>query len=135
MGENHHDSRAQFGLFELNLRTGELRKAGTRVKLQDQPLKVLVALLEQPGEIVTREELKRRIWPEESFGDFDHAVNVAVAKLRSALSDSAETPRFVETLPRRGYRFIFPVAPYSDAKPADTAAFAAVRVPAAASAN
>src|SRR6516164_6892367 len=109
MGENCQESSAQFGVFDLNLRTGELRKAGTRIKLQDQPLKVLLALLEQPGEIVAREELKRRIWPEESFGDFDHAVNVAVAKLRAALSDSAETPRFVETLPRRGYRFIFPV--------------------------
>src|SRR6516165_1278463 len=117
MGENHHDSRAQFGLFELNLRTGELRKAGTRLKLQDQPLKVLMALLEQPGEVVTREELKRRIWPEDSFGDFDHAVNVAVAKLRTALGDSADVPRFVETLPRRGYRFIFPVTPPREAEP------------------
>jgi eukaryotic-like serine/threonine-protein kinase len=109
MGEPGQDSRIRFGVFELDMRPGELRKAGTRIRLQDQPLKVLVALLEQPGEVVTREELKRRIWPEESFGDFDHAVNVAVAKLRAALADSADAPRFVETLPRRGYRFIFPV--------------------------
>jgi DNA-binding winged helix-turn-helix (wHTH) protein/tetratricopeptide (TPR) repeat protein len=136
MGENHRDARAQFGVFDLNLRTGELRKAGARVKLQDQPLKVLLALLDEPGEIVAREELKRRIWPRESFGDFDHAVNVAVAKLRAALSDSAETPRFVETLPRRGYRFIFPVAFARSTKPADSGtAAAAVPKPAAASGN
>jgi DNA-binding winged helix-turn-helix (wHTH) protein/predicted Zn-dependent protease len=110
MGEPGQDSRIRFGVFELDLRSGELRKADTRIKLQDQPLKVLTALLEQPGELVTREELKRRIWPDDSFGDFDHAVNVAVAKLRSALADSADTPRYVETLPRRGYRFIFPVS-------------------------
>jgi DNA-binding winged helix-turn-helix (wHTH) protein len=99
----------RFGVFELDTRSGELRKAGTRIRLQIQPLKVLVALLDEPGAVVTREELKRRIWPNESFGDFDHAVNVAVAKLRAALADSADTPRFIETLPRRGYRFIFPV--------------------------
>ena len=99
----------QFGVFELDRRSGELRKAGARIRLQIQPLKVLTALLDQPGSVVTREELKRRIWPQESFGDFDHAVNVAVAKLRAALADSADTPRFIETLPRRGYRFIYPV--------------------------
>jgi DNA-binding winged helix-turn-helix (wHTH) protein/tetratricopeptide (TPR) repeat protein len=103
------NSSTRFGVFELDMRSGELRKTGTRVRLQDQPLKILIALLEQPGEVVTREELRRRIWPNDSFGDFDHAVNVAVAKLRAALSDSADTPRYVETLPRRGYRFIFPV--------------------------
>jgi DNA-binding winged helix-turn-helix (wHTH) protein/tetratricopeptide (TPR) repeat protein len=99
----------QFGVFELDRRSGELRKAGARIRLQIQPLKVLTALLDEPGAVVTREELKHRIWPEESFGDFDHAVNVAVAKLRAALADSADTPRFIETLPRRGYRFIYPV--------------------------
>jgi len=109
MGEPGQGIRIRFGVFELDTRSGELRKAGTRVSLQDQPLKILTALLERPGEMVTREDLKRRIWPEESFGDFDHAVNVAVAKLRAALADSADAPRFVETLPRRGYRFIFPV--------------------------
>jgi eukaryotic-like serine/threonine-protein kinase len=104
-------SSTRFGVFELDPRSGELRKAGTRIRLQDQPLKILMALLEQPGAVVTRDDLKRRIWPNDSFGDFDHAVNVAVAKLRAALADSAETPRYVETLPRRGYRFIFPVTP------------------------
>ena len=116
MGEPERDFRIRFAVFELDPRSGELRKAGSRVKLQDQPLKVLTALLEQPGEVVTREELKRRIWPEDSFGDFDHAVNVAVAKLRTALGDSADVPRFVETLPRRGYRFIFPVTPPREAE-------------------
>jgi len=116
MGEPERDFRIRFAVFELDTRSGELRRAGSRVKLQDQPLKVLTALLEQPGEVVTREELKRRIWPEDSFGDFDHAVNVAVAKLRTALGDSADVPRFVETLPRRGYRFIFPVTPPREAE-------------------
>jgi TolB-like protein/DNA-binding winged helix-turn-helix (wHTH) protein len=109
MGEPGQDFRVRFGVFELDTRSGELRKAGIRIRLQDQPFKVLVALLERPGGVVTREELKRRIWPEDSFGDFDHAVNVAVAKLRTALGDAADIPRFVETLPRRGYRFIAPV--------------------------
>lgn len=107
----------RFGVFELDRRSGELRKAGARIRLQIQPLKVLTALLDDPGSVVTREELKRRIWPEESFGDFDHAVNVAVAKLRAALADSADAPRFIETLPRRGYRFIYPLnlpAPAAD---------------------
>ncbi len=109
MGEPEDGFRIRFAVFELDTRSGELRKAGTRIKLQDQPLKILIALMEHPGEVVTREELKRRIWPEDSFGDFDHAVNVAVAKLRAVLGDSADVPRYVETLPRRGYRFIFPV--------------------------
>ncbi len=111
MEEHTSNSSTRFGVFELDGRSGELRKAGTRIRLQDQPLKILLALLEQPGAVVTRDELKRRIWPNDSFGDFDHAMNVAVAKLRSALGDSADTPRYVETLPRRGYRFIYPVAP------------------------
>jgi len=111
MEQPSQNSSTRFGVFELDIRSGELRKAGTRIRIQDQPLKILMALLEQPGTVVTREELKRRIWPDESFGDFDHAVNVAVAKLRAALADSADSPRFVETLHRRGYRFIFPVAP------------------------
>jgi Tol biopolymer transport system component/DNA-binding winged helix-turn-helix (wHTH) protein len=99
----------RFGVFEVDPRSGEVRKSGVRIKLQDQPFKVLLALLERPGEVVNREELKARIWPNESFGDFDHAVNVAVAKLRTALADSADSPRYVETLHRRGYRFIFPL--------------------------
>ena len=96
----------RFGEFEADLRVGEIRKAGARIKLQDQPFKVLQILLEKPGNIVSREELQSRIWPEDSFGDFDHAVNVAVGKLRTALGDSAENPSFIETVPRRGYRFV-----------------------------
>jgi eukaryotic-like serine/threonine-protein kinase len=103
------NSIIRFGVFQLDARTGELHRGGKRIRLQDQPVRVLLMLLEQPGELVTREELKRQIWPDEDFGDFDHAVNVAVVKIRAALSDNAGSPRFVETLPRRGYRFIFPV--------------------------
>ncbi len=99
-------SVVRFGTFEVSFQTGEVRKGGLRVKVQQQPLKLLEALLERPGEVVTREDLRARIWPEASFGDFDQAVNIAVAKLRSALGDSAENPRFIETLPKRGYRFI-----------------------------
>src|SRR5260370_20163507 len=96
----------RFGEFEADLHTGEIRKSGSRIKLQDQPFRVLQILLEHPGDLVTREELQSRIWPEESFGDFDHAVNVAVGKLRAALGDSADRPSFIETVPRRGYRFV-----------------------------
>ena len=96
----------RFGIFEVDLRSGGLRKSGSRIKLQDQPFKVLQILLEHSGDLVTREELQSRIWPEESFGDFDHAVNVAVGKLRTALGDSADNPSFIETVPRRGYRFV-----------------------------
>jgi DNA-binding winged helix-turn-helix (wHTH) protein len=99
----------RFHDFQVNLETGELWKAGVRLKLQDQPFKVLAALLQRPGQIVTREELRQSIWPEESFGDFDHAINLAVAKLRGSLGDSADVPHLIETLPRRGYRFIAPV--------------------------
>jgi DNA-binding winged helix-turn-helix (wHTH) protein/tetratricopeptide (TPR) repeat protein len=100
----------RFSLFQANLRTGELFRAGLRVRIQEQPFKILAALLERPNEVVTREELRQHIWPRESFGDFDHAIDLAVGKLRTALGDSAGTPRFVETLPRRGYRFIAPVS-------------------------
>src|SRR5580698_5888116 len=96
----------RFGAFEADLHSGEVRKSGNRIKLQDQPFKVLQILLERPGNLVTREELQTRIWPEENYGDFDHAVNVAVGKLRTALGDSADNPSFIETVPRRGYRFV-----------------------------
>ena len=99
----------RFGAFELDARTGELRKDDVRVTLQEQPLKVLECLLERPGELVTREELRQRLWQGDTFVDFDHGVNAAVKRLRETLGDSAETPRFIETLPRRGYRFIAPV--------------------------
>src|SRR5437870_6268283 len=96
----------RFGLFEVDLRARELRRSGVKLKLQEQPFEVLSLLLERPGEVVTREELRDRLWPADTFVDFDHSVNAAIRRLRDALSDSADTPRFVETLPRRGYRFI-----------------------------
>ena len=99
----------QFGIYEVDLEEGTLRKSGIRIKVQQQPFKILQALLEHPGEVVTREQLHDRIWPGTSYGDFDQAVNVAVAKLRTALGDSADNPRFIETVPRRGYRFVAPV--------------------------
>jgi TolB-like protein/DNA-binding winged helix-turn-helix (wHTH) protein/Flp pilus assembly protein TadD len=100
----------RFGTYELSLQSGEVRKAGVRIRVQQQPLKLLEVLLERPGEVVTREELRSRVWPDETFGDFDQAVNIAIAKLRSALGDSAENPRYIETLPKRGYRFIADVS-------------------------
>jgi Tol biopolymer transport system component/DNA-binding winged helix-turn-helix (wHTH) protein len=100
----------QFGLFEVDLQTRELRKSGVRIKLNDQPFQVLALLLERPGEIVTREELRTRLWPSDTFVDFDLSLNSAVKKLRQALGDESDNPRFVETLYRRGYRFIAPVS-------------------------
>lgn len=102
-------SAFQFGSFELNPHTRELRKSGVKLKLQDQPLQILLILLERPGEVVTRDEVRRRLWPTNTFVDFDNAINSSVRKLREALGDSAENPRFIETLARRGYRFIAPV--------------------------
>ena len=99
----------QFGVLELDLKGGELRKRGTRVKLQEQPFQVLVVLIEHAGEVVTKEELRQRIWPSDTFVDFDHGLHSAITRLREALGDSADSPRFIETLPRRGYRFIAPV--------------------------
>ena len=96
----------RFGPFEADFRAGELRKHGVKLKLVGQPFEVLVVLLERPGQLVTREELRARLWPTDRFVDFDHSLNAAVNKLRDALSDSAEKPNYVETLPRRGYRFI-----------------------------
>ena len=96
----------RFSAFEVNLHSGELRKQGQPVKLQEQPFQVLVALLQRPGELVTREELRTNLWPADTFVDFDHSLNAAVKRLRDALGDSADAPVFVETLARRGYRFI-----------------------------
>ncbi len=104
------NSVVRFGTYEVSLQSGEVRKGGLRVRVQQQPMKLLEILLERPGEVVTREELRTRVWADESFGDFDQAVNIAIAKLRSALGDSAESPRFIETLPKRGYRFIAEVS-------------------------
>ncbi len=100
-------SRAvRFGAFEADFSSGELRKHGLRVKLQDQPFQILAMLLDRPGEVLTREELRQKLWPTDTFVDFDHGLNNAINRLRDALNDSAEAPRFIETLPRRGYRFI-----------------------------
>lgn len=111
------DDPVRFGAFQLDVRTGELRKAGVRINLPDQPFQVLKALLDRPGDLVTREELRHRLWPAETFVDFEHGLNAAVRRLRDALGDSAEVPRFVETLPRRGYRFIAPVTQPSEDQP------------------
>lgn len=106
MEPDKQPSALRFATYEVSLRSGELRKAGRLIRIQQQPLRLLRLLLEHPGEVVTREELRNRLWPGESFGDFDQAVNAAIAKLRSALGDSADNPRFVETVPKLGYRFI-----------------------------
>ena len=99
----------RFGVFELDLQSGELRKAGVRIGLQEQPLQVLALLLERPADVVSREQLRQRLWPGGTFVDFDHGLNAVINRLRDTLGDSAEAPRFVETVPRRGYRFIAPV--------------------------
>jgi len=100
---------ARFGLFELDLNAGELRKSGVKLRLQGQPFQVLALLLERAGDVVTREELQQKLWPADTFVDFDHSLNTAINKVREALGDSASSPRYVETLARRGYRFIGPV--------------------------
>src|SRR6266853_4911726 len=99
----------RFDVFEVDLRAGELRKHGIKIRLQEQPFLILQTLLETRGQIVTREELQKRIWPGDTFVDFDHGLHAAVNRLRQALGDSADNPRFIETLARRGYRFIGPV--------------------------
>src|SRR5258708_3534333 len=99
---------ARFGLFEADLEQRVLSKEGFRVRLQDQPFQVLVLLLERPGEIVTREEIRQKLWPADTYVAFDDGLNTAIKKLRLALGDSADSPRFIETIPRRGYRFLAP---------------------------
>jgi Tol biopolymer transport system component/DNA-binding winged helix-turn-helix (wHTH) protein len=106
--------RVQFGPFELDARSGELRKGSIRLKVPSQSIEILKALLEQPGELVTREELRARLWPSDTFVDFEHGLNAAVRRLREALGDSADAPRYIETLPRRGYRFIAPLEAVPD---------------------
>src|SRR5579862_908057 len=110
MESPHPASVVRFGTYEVSLKSGEVRKGGVRIRVQQQPMKLLELLLEHPGEVVSRDELRGRVWPDESFGDFDQAVNIAIAKLRGALGDSAENPRYIETLPKRGYRFIADVS-------------------------
>ena len=105
----HTDDVVRFGVFRADFRTGELRRQGVPIRLQDKPLQVLAALVECPGELVTRDELRQRLWGDQTFVDFERSLNIAIAKLRTALGDSADSPRFIETLPRRGYRFVAPV--------------------------
>jgi len=106
---DYQPNLVRFGIFEVDLRAGELRRNGSKVKLQEQPFKVLAMLLEHAGQMVTREELQNRLWPADTFVDFDHSLNAAIRRLRDALGDAAESPRFVETVARRGYRFIAPL--------------------------
>ena len=107
MSPSNREARLlRFGVFEVDLAAGELRKNGARIRLQEQPFQVLTALLQNAGQVVTRDELREKIWPADTFVDFDHSLNTAVNKIRESLGDSASSPRFVETLARRGYRFI-----------------------------
>jgi DNA-binding winged helix-turn-helix (wHTH) protein len=96
----------RFGIFEVDLEAGELRRQGVKIKLQQQPFEILTMLLECPGEVLTREELQKRLWPTDTFVDFERGLNRATNRLRDSLGDEADNPRFIETLPRRGYRFI-----------------------------
>jgi DNA-binding winged helix-turn-helix (wHTH) protein len=107
---SHTPQLFRFGVYELDAATGDLRKQGARVpRLQAQPLQVLLMLLEHPQQVVTRDDLRQKLWPSDTFVDFDHGLNTAINKLRSALGDSASDARYIETLPRQGYRFIAPV--------------------------
>src|SRR5881396_1441366 len=118
--DNDPSGRLRFGVFEVDLRAGELTKRGLRIRLQEQPFQVLATLLEKPGELVTREELREKLWGR-TVVDFDHGLNKAINKIREALGDSAENPRFVETVARHGYRFLADVTPMdtvADRKPA-----------------
>jgi len=110
--------RVSFGSFEVNPSTGELRKQGIRIRLHEKPLQVLLALLEHPGEVVTRKELQERLWPGDTFVEFENGLNNAISRLREALSDTAESPRFIETVPRRGYRFLPEISPAAFSSPA-----------------
>ena len=119
---DRHPRPVRFGVFEVDLRSGEVRKHGLKIKLQEQPFQILAMLLERPGEVVTREELRKKLWPEDTFVDFDNSLNTGINKIREALGDSADNPRFVETLPRRGYRFIYPVDVGAGLRPAHAVA-------------
>src|SRR5262249_19860112 len=118
------DGVLRFGVFDVNTASRELRKRGIRVRLTGQPFAILLMLLERPGEVISRDDMRRRLWPGDTFVDFEHGLNSAVKKLRTALGDSADHPRFIETLPRVGYRFIAPVHPAVD--PAEPIAPAAL---------
>src|SRR6516164_8095739 len=99
----------RFGLFEVDERRGDVLKQGSRVRLRGRPYDILVILLERPGELITRDELRTRLWASDTFVDFDHGLNASVNRLREVLGDSADNPRFIETIPRKGYRFLAPV--------------------------
>jgi cholera toxin transcriptional activator len=109
MSPNHANGIFRFGVYEADPDSGELRKSGLRLRVQEQPFQVLLVLLERPSEVVTRDELRQKLWPADTFVDFDHSLNTVINKLREALNDSAANPRFIETLARRGYRFLAPV--------------------------
>ncbi len=109
MPQERPNGTFRFGIYEADPDSGELRKSGLRLRVQEQPFQVLLALLARPGEVVTRDELRQKLWPSDTFVDFDHSLNTVINKLREALSDSASNPRFIETLARRGYRFLAPV--------------------------
>ena len=117
--------RYRFGPFELNTGEESLARNGSRVKVQDLPYRLLVMLVERPGEIVTREEVRQRLWRENTFVEFDNSLGVAIRKVRDALNDDAEAPRYVETIPRRGYRFLAPISVVEGEKPKQTSPNAA----------
>src|ERR1700693_603672 len=119
-------TRLRYVLFEVDLASCEVHKSGRKVPLQEQPFRVLALLLEHPGEVITREELQAKVWPADTFVGFDEGINTAIRKLRVAFGDSADNPRFIETIPRRGYRFVAPVheAVAEPAQPADRVAVA-----------
>jgi TolB-like protein/DNA-binding winged helix-turn-helix (wHTH) protein len=131
--ESHPARTLIFGLFQVDIQLGELRKAGIKIKLQQKPFQILELLLEHPGEPVTREELRRKLWPADTFIDFDHSVATAIRKLRQALGDSANNPRFIETMAHGGYRFIAPISelPEYSMRPLESSqtAFADGRIP------
>lgn len=110
MGRSDSSAVFRFGDFEADVRAGELRKNGIKIPLQEQPFQLLTVLLERPGELIRRDELRRRLWPQDTFVAFDHALNTAVKKIRIALDDHAAAPRYIETIPKRGYRFMAPVS-------------------------
>jgi len=126
MTEPRLDRRFRFGIFEADAATGELRRQGVRVKLNAQPFQVLLMLLEQPGELLTREDISRQLWPDGTFVDYEHGVNSAVNRIREAVGDAASNPRFIETLARRGYRFIAPVERIDTGGAAETPAAAPI---------
>jgi cholera toxin transcriptional activator len=129
MSPHHASGIFRFGAYEADPGSGELRKSGIRLRVQEQPFQVLLVLLERPREVVTREELRQRLWPADTFVDFDHSLNTVINKLREALSDSAANPRFIETLARRGYRFLAPVE-FVQRQTAPPTAPSAIAVPA-----